>query len=33
VPDSLEPGVKYRLLIEAGKIKAEHDFTPVGRRL
>jgi hypothetical protein len=33
VPDPLEPGVKYRLLIEAGKIKAEHDFTPVGRRL
>ena len=30
-PDPLEPGVKYRLLIEAGKIKAEHDFIPVPR--
>jgi hypothetical protein len=28
-PDPLEPGVKYRLLIEAGKFKAEHDFIPV----
>jgi hypothetical protein len=28
-PDPLEPGVKYRLFIEAGKLKAEHDFTPV----
>jgi hypothetical protein len=28
-PDPLQPGVKYRLLIEAGKLKAEHDFTPV----
>jgi hypothetical protein len=30
-PDPLEPGVKYRLLVEAGKIKAEHDFVPVPR--
>jgi hypothetical protein len=30
-PDPLEPGVKYRLLIEAGKLKAEHDFVPVPR--
>ncbi|MGD0259108.1 MAG: hypothetical protein ABSD29_04705 [Verrucomicrobiota bacterium] len=28
-PDPLEPGVKYRLLIEAKGGKAEHDFTPV----
>ncbi len=28
-PDPLEPGVKYRLLIEAKQGKAEHDFTPV----
>lgn len=27
-PDPLEPGVAYRLIIEAGKRKAEHDFTP-----
>jgi hypothetical protein len=25
-PDPLEPGVKYRLLIEAGPRKAEHNF-------
>src|SRR5206468_5110303 len=25
----LEPGVNYRLLIEAGELKAEHDFSPV----
>ena len=30
-PDPLEPGVTYRLVIEAGKLKAEHDFTPVPR--
>jgi hypothetical protein len=30
-PDPLEPGVKYRLLIEAGSQKAEHDFVPVPR--
>jgi hypothetical protein len=28
-PEPLEPGVKYRLIIEAGKIKAEEDFIPV----
>ena len=27
-PDPLEPGVAYRLIIEAGKRKAEHDFVP-----
>ena len=30
-PDPLEPGVNYRLLLEAGSIKAEHGFTPVPR--
>jgi hypothetical protein len=30
-PDPLEPGVTYRLIIEAGKLKAQHDFTPVPR--
>ncbi len=30
-PDPLEPGVQYRLLVEAGSVKAEHDFTPVPR--
>ena len=30
-PDPLEPGVKYRLLIEAKTGKAEHDFVPVAR--
>src|SRR5262245_45788382 len=29
VPDPLQPGVKYRLLVEAtGSQKAEHEFTP-----
>jgi hypothetical protein len=27
--DPLEPGVNYRVLIEAGSDKAEHDFVPV----
>ena len=27
-PDPLEPGVAYRLVIEAGKRKAQHDFVP-----
>jgi hypothetical protein len=27
-PDPLEPGVAYRLIIEAGNRKAEHDFVP-----
>ena len=30
-PDPLQPGVSYRLILEAGKTKAEHDFTPVPR--
>lgn len=30
-PEPLEPDVQYRLIIEAGKIKVEHDFTPVAR--
>jgi hypothetical protein len=29
--DPLEPGVTYRLLIEAGKLKAKHDFVPVAQ--
>ena len=29
--DSLEPGVNYRLLVEAGRLKAEHDFTPIAQ--
>jgi hypothetical protein len=28
VPDFLEPGVTYRLIVEAGPLKAEHDFVP-----
>jgi hypothetical protein len=28
-PGPLEPGVKYRLIVEARSLKAEHDFTPV----
>jgi hypothetical protein len=32
-PDPLKSGVKYRLLIKAGKLKAEHDFTPVAQML
>lgn len=27
VADPLQPGVQYRLVIEAGSLKAEHDFT------
>jgi hypothetical protein len=30
-PDPLVPGVKYRLLVEAGAQKAAHDFEPVAR--
>ena len=30
-PDPLEPGVKYRLLLQAGKLKAQEDFVPVPR--
>ena len=29
--DPLEPDVKYRLFIEAGSIKAQHDFVPEAR--
>ena len=28
-PELLEPGVPYRLLVEAGQVKLEHDFVPV----
>jgi hypothetical protein len=28
IPDPLEPGVTYRLIIEAGKRKAQRDFVP-----
>jgi hypothetical protein len=27
-PDPLEPGTAYRLVIEAGKLRAQHDFVP-----
>lgn len=27
-PEPLEPGVKYRLFVQAGAQKAEHDFVP-----
>lgn len=30
-PEPLEPGVQYRLLVEAGPMKATHDFVPVPR--
>jgi hypothetical protein len=29
--ETLQPGVNYRILLEAGGLKAEHDFTPVPR--
>ncbi len=29
--DPLVPAITYRLLIEAGTVKAQHDFTPVAR--
>lgn len=29
--DALQPGVKYRLFLEAGNEKLEHDFTPVAK--
>ena len=32
-PDPLQPGVNYRLLIEAGSNKLQHDFVPVPRTL
>ncbi len=30
-PDPLEPGVQYRLLVEAGSLKLQHDFVPVAQ--
>ena len=27
-PEPLEPGVKYRLYVEAGSFRTEHDFVP-----
>jgi hypothetical protein len=30
-PDPLEPGVKYRLLVQSGSQKVEHDFVPEPR--
>jgi hypothetical protein len=31
LPDPLEPGVPYRLMVEAGKEKVQHDFIPEPR--
>ncbi len=31
VPEPLAPGVKYRLFVQAGPRKAQHDFTPDAR--
>jgi len=31
LPDPLEPGITYRLFVEAGKQKITHDFTPEPR--
>jgi hypothetical protein len=30
-PDPLEPGMKYRLFVEAGKQRVQHDFVPEPR--
>ncbi|HTL57630.1 MAG TPA: hypothetical protein VL361_18230 [Candidatus Limnocylindrales bacterium] len=30
-PVALEPGVQYRLFVEVGAIKEQHDFVPVAR--
>jgi hypothetical protein len=30
-PETLQPGEKYRLFVQAGSLKAEHDFVPVPR--
>jgi hypothetical protein len=30
-PEDLTPGAGYRLLLEAGDLKAQHDFQPVAR--
>jgi len=29
VPEPLVPGTTYRIFVEAGSLKAQHDFTPV----
>ncbi len=31
VPDPLQPGVEYRLFVEAENFKGEHDFVPVAK--
>lgn len=31
VPEPLQPGVKYRLLLKADSLQLEHEFTPVQR--
>lgn len=31
-PDPLQPGVQYRLLLEAGPVKLQHDFAPEANR-
>ena len=31
IADPLVPGERYRLFVEAGKVKAQHDFVPVPR--
>ena len=30
-PDPLAPGVKYRLLVQAGDLQIQHDFVPLAR--
>jgi len=30
-PDPLEPGAAYRLVVEAGNFKGQHDFVPIAR--
>jgi hypothetical protein len=31
-PETLQPGEKYRLFVQAGSLKAEHEFVPVPRK-
>src|SRR5205814_5389326 len=31
IPDALEPGIGYRLLVEAQSFKGQHDFVPEAR--
>jgi len=31
IAEPLQPGTRYRLFVEAGSFKAEHDFTPAAR--